>query len=357
MMRCRPFRYHAPRTVAEAAKILRGEGPDAMVLAGGTDVIPNLKRKQFAPRTLVALRRIGELRTASDDGLTLGAATTLDAIARHAALPEAHRAARIAASKVATPQIRNMGTIGGNLCLDTRCTYYDQSAEWRQAIDFCKKAPGPHGTAIETPVEQGICWVAPGSPRCWAVSSTDAAPALIALGAEVTLVSADGERTIPLTDLYADDGMAFLTKKRDELLTAVRLPAAVEGWRSTYWKLRRRGAFDFPILGVGAALKLDAGGTVEAARVVLGAVASRPLPVDTSGLVGGPLSDEAIDAFAAKAAGPAKPLDNTDFTLHWRKRVVRAWVAGALRELRGDDSEEASLLSRSAARIPEPLSV
>jgi 4-hydroxybenzoyl-CoA reductase subunit beta len=222
-----------------------------------------------------------------------------------------------------------MGTLGGNLCLDTRCNYYDQNYEWRKAIDFCMKKDG------ET------CWVATSSPRCLAVSSTDTAPALLALGADVTLVSAHAERRIPLTDLFQNDGIHYLSRRPDEILTAVHLPR-LDGWRSTYWKLRRRGAFDFPVLGVAAAVKLDSGGTVEAARLVLGAVASRPL--DAAGaaavLVGRPLTDDAIRETAEAAARLAKPMDNTDYSLHWRKRVVRDFVGYALSELRGDDTRE-----------------
>src|SRR5262249_23670158 len=157
----------------------------------------------------------------------------------------------------------NMGTIGGNLCLDTRCNYYDQNYEWRKAIDFCMKKDG------ET------CWVATSSPKCLAVSSTDTAPALIALGADVTLVSAEGPRRLPLTDLTANDGIRYLTRLPTEILTTVHVPN-LEGWRSTYWKVRRRGAFDFPVLSVAAAARFDAGGAVIDARIVLGAVASRP---------------------------------------------------------------------------------
>jgi len=351
MMRIPSFRYVAPGSVDEAVRILRDEGPSASLLAGGTDVLPNMKRRQHLPKTLVALRRVAGLKEVAANGeLTLGAGLTLSDVAGHDALGPGHAALRIAAAKVATPQIRNMGTLGGNLCLDTRCNYYDQSYEWRQAIDFCKKAPAPGGVALTEVQPEGVCWVAPSSPRCWAVSSTDTAPALMALGAEVSLRSADGERRIPLADLYHDDGMAFLTKAPDELLTRVHVPA-LAGWKSTYWKLRRRGSFDFPVLSVGAAVKLGPSGGVEAARVVLGAVTSRPLVVPTDALVGGELTDEAIAAFADAAAKPARPLDNTDFHLSWRKRVIREYVIGALRELRGDDPEQLGLLARSAARI------
>jgi 4-hydroxybenzoyl-CoA reductase subunit beta len=350
MMRANAFRYLAPRTLAEAASMLAAEGPAARLLAGGTDLVPNMKRRQQTPPVVVSLRRIPTLRAiaaAADGSLAIGASVTLTELALEPRLGEARRAAARAAGSVATPQIRNMGTVGGNLCLDTRCNYYDQSYEWRKAIDFCMKAP--KGEAQRTR-DGGICWVATQSPRCWAVSSTDTAPALVALGAEVSLVSAGGERRIPLGGLYVDDGMDYLTKRPDEILTAVHVPA-LDGWRSTYWKLRRRGAFDFPVLGVAAAVKLGAAGVVEQARLVLGAVASHPVTVDTASLVGRPLDDAAIEAFADAASKHAKPLDNTDFALGWRKRVARAYVVGALRELRGDDVSVLGPLARHATAM------
>jgi 4-hydroxybenzoyl-CoA reductase subunit beta len=222
-----------------------------------------------------------------------------------------------------------MGTLGGNLCLDTRCNYYDQNYEWRKAIDFCMKKDG------------AICWVATGSPKCLAVSSTDTGPALLALRATVVLTSVDGTREIAVSDLYRNDGIEYLTRRPNEILTSVRLPR-LDGWRSTYWKLRRRGAFDFPVLSVAAAVKCSAGGMVEDARLVLGAVSSRPVetPAAAATLVGQPLTDDGIARAAELAAKPAKPMDNTDFNLLWRKRVVREFVTYALRELRGDDMRE-----------------
>jgi 4-hydroxybenzoyl-CoA reductase subunit beta len=227
---------------------------------------------------------------------------------------------------VATPHLRNMGTLGGNLCLDTRCNYYDQNYEWRKAIDFCMKKDGR------------ICWVATGSRRCLAVSSTDTAPALLALGARVTLVSADSTRQVAASDLYQDDGIHYLTRRPTEILTAVHIPR-MDGWRSVYWKLRRRGSFDFPVLSVAAAAKIAADGTVEAARIILGAVASRPIDAAAAAtaIVGQRLTDDVIAHAAERAAQPAKPMDNTDFDLTWRKRVMNDVVTYALRELRGDD--------------------
>lgn len=368
MMRLPKFSYRAPASLAEACQILAGEGPEAMVLAGGTDLLPNMKRRQQQPKTLVSLARVPEVRqdTSSDGGLSLGAAHTLDLVAGHSRVRGVYGALQKAASLVATPLIRNQATLGGNLCVDTRCMYYNQNAEWRRAIDNCMKAPVATGGVFTNELyllgsaerqnksgdERGsICWVAPGSPRCWAVSSSDSAPALLALGAEVVLVSKAGERRIPLSQLYNNDGMAYLTKRPDEILSQVILPSA-EGWVSTYWKLRRRGSFDFPVLGVGAAVQRSPSGEVVAARIVLGAVASYPVLVEKAGeaLIGGQLTDERISAAADAAVKLAKPLDNTDFSIGWRKSVTRTYVEGALKELRGDAPETLGLLARRAQR-------
>jgi len=320
MLRLPWFEHRAPRSVAEAAKILAGEGTRAMLVAGGTDLLPNMKRRHQAPQVLVSLRQVDELKKLNG---TFGAGLTLTDVVRSEKTPTALRQA---AAQVATPHLRNMGTLGGNLCLDTRCTYYNQTYEWRKAIDFCLKKDGT------------ICWVATASKRCVAVSSTDTAPALIALDAVVKLVSTKGEREMPVAALYQNDGIDYLSRTPDEILTEARVPS---GWKSTYWKLRRRGSFDFPILGVAAALKLE-GDTVSDARIALGAVASRPFLVDKAGefLKGKRLTDEVIAQAAALVANRAKPMDNTDMDLYWRKEVADDFAAYALRELRGDDMRE-----------------
>ena len=330
MMRLPWFRYLTPDSVEETVTILAGEGPEATVVAGGTDLFPNMKRKHQVPHTLVALRHINELKQATNGaGLILGAGLTLTDLTRNPNVRGQYPGLWQAAIQVATPHLRNMGTLGGNLCLDTRCTYYNQNYEWRKAIGFCMKKEGE------------ICWVAPASKRCLAVSSTDTAPALISLDASVTLVSKDGERDVAVRDLYQNDGIDYLMRRRDELLTRVKLGPA-SGWRSTYWKLRRRGSFDFPVLSVAAAAKLSADGTVEDARIVLGAVASSPQVADAAAetLVGKKLTDSVIVEAGGIASKPAKPMDNTDFTLHWRKKVASEFVGYALRELRGDDMRE-----------------
>jgi 4-hydroxybenzoyl-CoA reductase subunit beta len=323
MMRLPWFEHRAPTTVAEAARILAGEGPDAMLIAGGTDLLPNMKRRQMAPKVLVSLRKIPELKR---NGAALGSAITLSEIIQKKDLP---LGLRQAAHQVATVHLRNMGTIGGNLCLDTRCNYYNQNYEWRKAIDFCLKKDGD------------ICWVATASKRCVAMSSTDCAPALLALGAKVKLVCASSEREVALEKLYNNDGIEYLTRRPDEILTEVTFD---QGMRSTYWKLRRRGAFDFPVLGVAAAVEMN-GDRVEKARIALGAVASRPFLVEKAAeyLRGRTLDDESIAEAGKIAASRAKPMDNADLDLYWRKEVAAEFVGYALRELRGDDMRETRL--------------
>ena len=333
MMRLPPFTYLSPVSVGDAVKLMGDHGPAAMLVAGGTDLYPNMKRRQFEPTVLVGLRGIKGLAGIRGDGargLSIGAGTTLTTVSRHAEIAREFPALATAAGLVSTPQLRNMGTIGGNVCVDTRCNYYNQSYQWRKAVNFCMKKDGE------------ICLVAPGSPRCWAVSSSDTAPVLWSLGATATLAGPSGERVIPISALYRDDGIEYLAKRPDEIVTDIRLPAA-DGVRSVYLKLRRRGSFDFPVLGVAVALRMD-GDVVAQARIVLGAVASLPRESEAAGrlLVGGRLSAERIGEAARLAAGPSKPLDNTDLTHPYRKKMTRVFVARALRRLAGLPDVEAA---------------
>jgi 4-hydroxybenzoyl-CoA reductase subunit beta len=278
-----------------------------------------MKRRQQVPSTVISLAAIPELRALSKT--SIGAGNTLSALG--ASLPSSLSAVATAANSVSTPLLRNMGTLGGNLCLDTRCNYYDQTYEWRKAIHFCMKKDGD------------ICWVAPSSPRCWAVSSSDVAPVMVAIGAEYQLVGANGERVVPAARFYHNDGINYLTKQPDEILVAVRVPAG-GGWDAVYQKLRRRGSFDFPVLGVAAWVQWR-GKSVAEARVVLGGVASYPQEIPEAGavLAGSGLEDEAIEKAAEAAFRPSKPMDNTDFDLSWRKQMTRVYVKRALEELRG----------------------
>jgi len=328
MMRLPLFEFRTPRTLDEAVRILDGQGLNTMPLAGGTDLLPNMKRRQQVPKTLMSLRLVESLKQVqrSDSGSRLGACLTLTEIADDPRFRNGMTALSQAAALVATPHIRNMATLGGNLCLDTRCNYYDQNYEWRKAINFCLKKDGD------------TCWVATGSSKCVAVSSTDTAPALIALGARVRLVSRSDEREVALAELYNNDGINYIKRRPDEILTEV-LFDSLHGWKSTYWKLRRRGSFDFPVLSVAAATRLSIQGVVEDARIVIGSAASRPLLAieAAKSLLGRSLNQESIAEAAALAARIAKPLDNTDFDMTWRKRVTAEFVTYALRELRGED--------------------
>jgi 4-hydroxybenzoyl-CoA reductase subunit beta len=312
------FTYLQPRTLGEALRMKGDAGPDGMFVAGGTDLYPNMKRRHQEPKTVISLMAIPELRRADDS--VIGTAVTLTALAdRPSGRPAVvGHAARL----VSTPLLRNMGTLGGNLCLDTRCNYYNQSYEWRKSIDFCMKKDGH------------ICWVAPSSPRCWAVSSSDVAPVMVAIGAEYRLIGPQGERVVPAGRFYHNDGINYLTKQADEILVDVRLPKP-NGWDAVYHKLRRRGSFDFPVLGVAAWITWS-GKNVADARIVLGGVASYPQEIPEAGaaLKGTVLSDDAIAAAADAAYRPSKPMDNTDFDLSWRKQMTRVYVRRALEELR-----------------------
>jgi len=331
MLRLPRFTYLAPKTLRQALQWKRDAGPDGMYVAGGTDLYPNMKRRHQEPKVVISLAGIRALRRGTagrraggpaDGGVVLGAGMTLTEITEHRRLRKHYSIVTRGAELISTPLLRNMGTLGGNLCLDTRCTYYNQTYEWRKAIDFCMKKDG------------AICWVAPSSPRCWAVQSSDLAPVMVALDAELLLAGPAGERAVRAAAFYQNDGIAYLTKEPDEVLTQVRLPAA-NGWDATYHKLRRRGSFDFPVLGVAAWVWWD-GDRVADARIVLGGVASHPQTVAEAGdaVRGTRLDDDAITAAASAAFRPSKPMDNTDFALSWRKEMTRVHVRRALEELR-----------------------
>ncbi len=333
MMRLPTFTYRAPKTVDEAVSILAAEGPEAAPVAGGTDLYPNMKRRHQTPSVLVGLRGIRALSERSgnpESGLRIGAGMSLTRVCEDPVVKTHYAGLARAVQSISTPLLRNMGTLGGNLCLDTRCNYYNQNYEWRKAIGFCMKRDGD------------TCWVARSSPKCLAVSSSDSVPLLVALKARAVLVGPQGEREVAVEEMFHNDGIRYLTKTPDELLTAVVLPP-IGGrrrgdllWRATYWKLRRRGAFDFPVLGVAGCLWMD-GPRVEEARIVIGGVASAPLrqPETEQALRGQVLEEEVIEAAAKLAYRPTKPLDNTDFVVLWRKQMAEVYVRRMLRELAG----------------------
>jgi 4-hydroxybenzoyl-CoA reductase subunit beta len=334
MLRLPRFRLLLPTSYGEAAEMLEDNGAGelersrgtpalrVMLVAGGTDLFPNMKRRQFAPDVLVSLSNVRERAGIHRNGeVSIGAGTTLTAIADDPYLQERYTAVAQAARLVSTPQLRNMGTIGGNICLDTRCNWYDQSLFWRTAEGFCMKTN-----------PDVVCRVATSSPRCLAVASADTVPALIALGASVHFEDAAGARDVALADLYREDGMQAMAMGAEEVLTGITLPDAT-GWRSTYLKLRDRNSFDFPIAGVAAAIRFD-GAVVSDARIAITALASRPTAVDATMLVGTKLDDDAIAAAADAVHKAARPMDNTSGTISQRKRAARVFTERALRSLR-----------------------
>lgn len=335
MMRLPKFDYRVPREIAEAVKIIAGSGPEGQFVAGGTDLYPNMKRRQQTPRTVISVMRVPELNQITGDGkagIRIGASVTLTDIVEHPLINRDYPVIAQAARTISTPILRNMGTIGGNLLLDTRCNYYDQNYEWRKGINFCLKKDGD------------VCWVAPGSSKCWAVQSSDLVPVMVAIGAKFRLASTLGERMIDAAGFYNDDGIDYLKKRPDELLVDIHLPP-LNGWRASYQKLRRRGAFDFPVLGVAAFVQMeDANSSGRAARIknarlVLGGIGPSPIEVKEAGevLIGQTLDDDRIQEAAEAAYVKARPLDNTDFVMNWRKQMTRQYTLLALQALTSMD--------------------
>jgi 4-hydroxybenzoyl-CoA reductase subunit beta len=325
MMRLPKFTYRVPRSVAEAVKTMAAAGPEGQFVAGGTDLYPNMKRRQQTPKTVISVMRLPELHQVSGEGksgVSIGASVTLTDICDHPLINRDYPVVARAARTISTPILRNMGTIGGNLLLDTRCNYYDQNYEWRKGINFCLKKDGD------------VCWVAPGSSKCWAVQSADLVPVMVAIGARLRFASTLGERVIEAAGLYNDDGIDYLHKRPDELLVDIQLPPT-NGWRASYQKLRRRGAFDFPVLGVAAWVQLDRAGLVVKAKLILGGIAPSPVEVKEAeqALIGQSLDQEHIEAAAEAAYVKARPLDNTDFVMNWRKQMTRQYTLRALKEL------------------------
>jgi len=288
-----------------------------------------MKRRHQKAETVVSLMSIPGLDRidSSQSDIRIGGTATLASIIRDDNIRERFPAFARAVASISSPPLRNMGTIGGNLCVDTRCNYYNQTEEWRRSIDYCLKEDGK------------ICWVATKSPRCWAHTASDSAPVLCALGANVKLVSASGERELPLKEFYVDDGIDYLSKQPGEILTEVTVPGSSDAsqCRSAFWKLRRRGSIDFATLSVAAVVWTDDHDVVTQASMYLGAVDSAPIAVleIESVLLGNKITEERIAEIAHAAHKIAKPMDNTDFAASWRGKMTVQYVSAALREVAG----------------------
>ncbi|HZQ25321.1 MAG TPA: FAD binding domain-containing protein [Terriglobales bacterium] len=315
------FKLFLPRTLDEAIAFLAKHGGDIRVLAGGTDLVPSLRQKLFEPRYVLDLRHVAELKgvRTTERGTEIGALTSLAAIERSQWLRQQYPVLTEAAVTVASPVLRNMGTLGGNICLDTRCLWYNQSLSWRKACGFCIKKDGD------------LCHVAPGGSKCWATFSGDTPPSLLCLNAEIELVSPFGRRRMPLNEFYTGIGDSYRKLQPDELLTRIFLPAASAGMGGAYRKLRIRGSIDYPLAGVAVALRRK-NGYVEDARVAVTAVSPAPLLVKGAPQL---LNNKVLNESLAEAVGDlavrtAKPLTTSALTPEYRREMIRVFTKRAL---------------------------
>ena len=316
------FEIVRPATLAEAVAA-RADDPGAALIAGGTDLVPNIRRGIAAPAKVIDLNGVREIRTieAAEDGLRIGAAVTLAEVIGDERVRAGYAGVVEAAGAVAANSHREVGTVGGNLCLDTRCVFYNQSEWWRRSNDYCLKSRGD------------ICHVAPKGNHCFAAFSGDLAPALIVYAADAEIASPSGDRTIPLAEMYRDDGRDHLMLGPDEMLASVTLPAPPDGFRAGYAKSRVRGAIDFPLAGVAAGLMLD-GDAVAELRIALTGTNSMPLLLDgTEALGGAPLDDAALVRLVDLIPKQIQPMTSTFSPPGYRRRVVANLMRSLVRRL------------------------
>ena len=331
------FDYHRPRTLAEALSLLDELGDKARLIAGGTDVLPNMKQGLFDPAHVVSIARLEELRGialerpsapaderglsaqagGSGERLVLGAGMKLAEIAGSLLVQRGAPALAEACGMVGGPHHRTMGTLGGNICLDTRCRYYNQTYFWRRALGFCIKKDGT------------ACHVVKGGSKCVAAASNDSAPALIALDADIELLSAGGSRTVRAQDFYTADGVKNTVLAPGEIVVRVHVPL-LKGRRSAFEKLRRRGAIDFPLLSIAARIDY-AEGAVRAAGVVVSSLGARPRSLRAAAKVApGTPAERLPQALADAAYAECRPLTNLDEDAEWRREMVPVLVKKAL---------------------------
>jgi 4-hydroxybenzoyl-CoA reductase subunit beta len=311
--------------VAEAARLLAAHPGRARLIAGGTDLMPNMKHGLYTPEHVIALKQIGELHGIEErDGeMVIGAAETLTAVSRHPAVRGRFSSLARSAGSVAGPQLRNMGTIGGNLCLDTRCTYYNQTYFWRNALGFCLKKDGD------------VCHVTKVGKKCVAAHSADTAPVLMTLGAVVDLVSVEGMRTVAVEDFFVADGIENTVRGWNEILIRVRIPLPSARMRTAFQKVRQRGAVDFPLLNIAVSAELGEGLEIESMRIVVSALGARPRVI--TGLdkvaMGRTLDGAVAEGIAERAFQQCHPLTNIIVDADWRRAMVPVYVRRALAEL------------------------
>ena len=324
------FTLLRPETAAEAVR-WRAQHPGSRFLAGGTDLLPNMRRGLITTEVVIDLSGVTELGEVREEegALHLGAGLTLAHLAAHPTVQTRLAALAQAAASVAGPSHRTSATLGGNLCLDTRCRFYNQSEAWRTANDFCMK------------LGSDTCRVAVKSSRCFAAFSGDVAPALIALAAEVELLSPRGLRRMPIAEFYRDDGMVWLALTPDELLVGVRVPLT-EGWVSAYEKVRIRGSIDFPLAGVAVALRRE-GDLIGGLRIALTGVSSRPEYIDLESLLGKPLDAAALTFIERQVTRGTKAMETSLVDVPYRRRVTPILAKGLVRRLWGQTEPEKHL--------------
>lgn len=326
MLRLPPFRYHRPAALEQALELMGEYAGEAMYVAGGTDLVPNMKHRLFEPTHLIALKGLAELRGIDErDGvLRIGAAETLTDVATNPVVRERFPALAAAAGHVAGPQLRNAGTLGGNVCLDTRCTYYNQTEFWRSALGYCLKKDGD------------VCHVTKVGKKCVAAHSADTPPVLMTLDAELVLRGPDGERVVPVRDFFVADGIVNSQRSPSEILTEIRIPLTSGGRRQAYAKLRQRKSIDFPLLTVAVAADVDDSGTVQSLEGVVTGLGSRPRVLSgwTDIAAGRRLDDEVVEELAHRAFKQCHPLENIIVDPEWRRAMVPVYVKRALAQLR-----------------------
>lgn len=322
------FTLLRPRTLQEAVGALAKYVSNIRVLAGGTDLIPSMRQKLFEPEYVLDIRHLAELKRIHrqpGEGVSIGALSTLTSIENSEFLRKHYPVLTEAAATVASPVLRNMGTIGGNICLDTRCLWYNQSLTWRKGCGFCIKKDGD------------LCHVAPGGTKCWAAFSGDTPAALLCLNAEIELASESGVRRMPLRDFYTGLGDTYRKLQQTELLTRVFLPESSADYRGAYRKLRVRGSIDYPLAGVAVVMKRS-NGHIADAQIALTAV--NPAPVLVKGvqqlLHGKAVDDQLADAAAELAAKTAKPLTTSALTPEYRREMIRVFTKRVLLAVASD---------------------
>jgi len=310
------FRLLRPRTSPDALGLLSEHRAEVRVLAGGTDLLPSMRQRLFEPQYVMDLRLLSDLKgiRETEHGVEIGALTTLREIEGSKLLQRDYPVLVEAAKTVASPLIRNMSTIGGNICLDTRCLWYNQSLTWRKSCGFCIKKDGD------------LCHVAPGGAKCWATFSGDTPPALLCLDAQIEIASASSTRRIPLRDFYTCEGDAYRKLQPEELVTRVFLPRTSAGYRGAYRKLRVRGSIDYPLAGVAVALK-KTNGHIEDLRIGLTAVNPAPILVNVDKLKEEGFGQEQAEAAGELAARTAKPLTTSALTPEYRREIIRVFTA------------------------------